>query len=478
MVNIISKKSTNSTKKIFIPILLILILFFSLYLRSSTFWISHWRGDQHMYLGLAMKLEKYGFDQYNIRGIDIVMMPVMKDNSILLLAPHPAKSGTRGKMLNGLLDTGANYYDLPLFQNAPGFPFALMLSHKVFTIKNQLYATAHSDDNRKLANIKLGMIRRAQFFAVIVPLLFCLLTIIAIFALASYLFSSRIGLYAAFIYSINPINLITSQKVWADDMITFFITLTVLIFITAIRKKIPLIALFAGLTCGIATMAKQSGILMVPAIWFILILLNRKNIRDIKSLLIVSLNGYFLLFSLGFLISTAFWFYKVYQVYGNPLFMVDTGNVVSTDKTGWFNKLASRPHPLVLFPIGIPYLSPILALAYLSIKNFVENIKKVNLENILNNGFIILWCWVLNFFILFIMLALIKEHRYMLPIYPALAILSAYYLDRIRKFVGNKISTLVGETLAIALLILTAFWSIPMGQNIILNGDALLLKPF
>jgi len=455
-------------------IILLFILLFALWLRIGTLWISHWRGDQNIYLGLAMKLEKYGLDQYNISGIDIGMVSSAQDNSILLLTPVPAKTGTRGEVLDGLLNTGLTYYNMPLFQNAPGFPYALLLSHRIFLGKEMPYAVAFSKDNYKLRGLKLQQIRNTQFFAVIIPLLASIMTIFTIFLLGKYLFSDQIGLYAAFIYSINPVNIMTSQKIWADDMLTFFVILTVLFFLVALRKKIPIMAFFAGLACGIATLTKQTGILLAPALWLFIVLLKRKDFYNIRGIVKAIFNSYFLFFLIGLLISSGFWFYKVYLVYGTPFFWPDIGDAVAKDTTGWFKVVAGRPHPYILFSIGIPFICPLFLLAYFSIKNFILNLKKIILGEEFNYVFIILWLWILIFYIT----AIGKEHRYMLPIYPPLAILSAYYLSRIKIFIATKSNAFFGEIIIILILLVSAVYTIPLGLNTLMQGTALFLKPF
>jgi 4-amino-4-deoxy-L-arabinose transferase-like glycosyltransferase len=421
-------------------------------------------------------LEKYGLSQYNIRGVDIVSLPLTADNSIKLMAPQLTKIGEQGAMLKRLINHGLSYYDLPLFQNAPGFPFALMLSHKIFAAKTQPYATVFSNDNRLLADLRAKLIFKMQFFATIIPLFFSLMTILAIYILGKYLFSARIGLYAAFIYSVNPVNLLTSQKIWADDMLTFFVLLAVIMFIIAFKKEIPYLAIFAGLACGIATLAKQSGALLLPPIWIFTVFLSKRSIRSLRDLSLAVFNSYFIFFFVGFLVSAGFWFYKVYLVYGAPFFRPEFKNVILDDKTGWFKRLATRPHSYILFSVGIPYLCPLFFLAYYSIKNFIIDIIRVFMKRDFNYEFIILWLWILGFFIVSFKIG--KEHRYMQPIYPALAVLAAYYLDKIRKFIKDKGGNLKAEILIIQLLILNAMWSIPIGISAIFENRALLIKPF
>jgi 4-amino-4-deoxy-L-arabinose transferase-like glycosyltransferase len=260
-------------------------------------------------------------------------------------------------------------------------------------------------------------------------------------------------------------------------MLTFFIVLAVLVFVIAIKKGIPLIAFFAGLSCGIATLAKQSGILLLPAIWIFMLFSNKKEICKIKNVFFAMFNSYFLFFLAGFLASTGFWFYKVYLVYGTPFFRADTSSVYLEESTGWFEILRNRPHPFILFSIGILYLCPLFSLACLSIKNFIEEVKKIFSRLDFSYQFVILWLWILIFLIAIVAIGG-KEHRYMMPAYPSLAILSAYYLDRMRKWVETKKYKLSGEIIVIAILICTALWTVSIGLDIVMRDGALLLKPF
>ena len=61
----------SKRQKIIISILLVLIMVFAFLVRRNTFWLPHWQGDQSHYLGLAMKLDKFGLDYYNLRGIKL-----------------------------------------------------------------------------------------------------------------------------------------------------------------------------------------------------------------------------------------------------------------------------------------------------------------------------------------------------------------------------------------------------------------------
>ncbi|MGB3241243.1 MAG: hypothetical protein WBB66_00095, partial [Candidatus Omnitrophota bacterium] len=70
------------------------------------------------------------------------------------------------------------------------------------------------------------------------------------------------------------------------------------------------------------------------------------------------------------------------------------------------------------------------------------------------------------------------EQRYMLPAIPAAAIISGYYLHRIRAWLDNKTKLHVGKVLVVVILVLCALWSIPFGRSVVLRDGALIRFPF
>jgi len=109
---------------IFTALITFLLLLFASFVRVSTFVLPHDNGDQVFYLGLAMKLDKFGFSGYTMRGIN-----VLGNESIIALIPTEEE---KGSLLKGLARSGVTYYDEPLFHRPYGFAYALMLSHRLF----------------------------------------------------------------------------------------------------------------------------------------------------------------------------------------------------------------------------------------------------------------------------------------------------------------------------------------------------------
>ena len=465
--------------KRYIPVLLLVIIVLAaLFVRKNTFWINHWQGDQCYYLSLAMKLEKYGLAGYNLRGVNVGVIDIVPEGNVRLLFPKPTDNGGKGLILSALIRTGNVHYDIPLFLNAPGFPLALIISNKLFAQEGQPYTALFSNVNRILIEKKPYLIFRAQFFAVIVPLFFSLMTIVTVFLLGKLIFSETVGLCAAFLYSIHPISVFTSQKIWADDMLTFFIASSVLVYLISFGKSKYLLALLAGILCGFAVLSKQTAIFLVPAIWTYTLFIKLKNKRDFRTIFSAIFNVRFLLFVLGLTAVTWFWFYEVYRVYGSPFYVPprDLKAIAEKDTLGWYMVVFNRPHTYILFGIGIPYLCPLFGFAYASFIRFVREVKKFIVRMDPDYEFIILWLWILVFYLTSFKVG--KEYRYMLPVLPPLAILAAVYIDKFRQAIRARTNAGISVTVILLLFVACCFWSLPIGQSAVINNETLILRPF
>jgi len=450
-------------KKIFLPLSILVLLVIHFALRYNTFWFSHVPGDQNQYVGLAMKLQEAGMEGYSLKGID--MRPADRDNHIYIFSPSEDE---KGSLLRGLERSGTDYYDMPFFYKGPAFPIALMISHQIFDRdKNYLLVRSHLGNH--VSKLKPKEFFTAQFYAVIVPLLFSAILMLLTFYLGKLLFSYRIGFYAAFMMVVNPISILSSHKIWADDMQAVFVTLSAILFFLAQKKDKFWLSFLGGISCGIAVLTKQNAGIIFPGLIVYSILIK----RSFKHLIP---------YGIGLTMATASWFYKVYSIYGNPLYSPSHPNLQKTDTTGWFKRIASRPRPLILFSIGIPYLSPLFILAYITLKNFVlrlrlwNSIEKMNKEG---NNIAFLWFWILSFILFFIFYGGGDEHRRMLSAYPAIAVLSAYILNKMRIFFEKRFNNaILFELILLAILIASALWSVPMGIEAVMTNDAIITKPF
>ncbi len=456
------------------------IVLLTLLLRINTFWLPHWVGDQSHYLSLAMKLDHYGFSHYNLRGVDVKFIYFDKNKKLCLVLPAPAGDiSSKGMILEALDMVGIHYYDQPLFHKPPALPYALLVSHKLFTKRKQPYTVVYTNIRKFLWKKRPIVFFRTQFYASIVPIVFSVGLVICTFFIGSLLFSDRVGLYAALLMAINPVSILTAHKLWADDMLSFFAALSVILFIIAIQKRWDWFMLLSGIACGFAVLAKQTGGYLVFSFLIFLFITHEKRIFHIQSMPMILFNRRTVLFVFGVFLISGFWFFKVYGTFGNPLYLPGQSDILQKDMSGWFTQLAKRPAGPILYLIGIPYLCPMFAIAFISFKNFISDGIKAITKKGYDYRFLLLWLIVIVFYY---SLRANKEHRYMLPTYPAIAVLASCYLDRFRIYSG-KFSRFLGNerirnVVLLILFLLCAVWTVPIGIGAGLEDKILLKIPF
>jgi len=442
-------------------LLLFAVLAFAVFLRLPTFALPHDNGDQVFYIGLAMKLDNFGFSEYTLRRVDT------RGNDFIL-GLFPAEEG-EGNLLKGLAKTGVTYYDEPLFHRSYGFPYTLMLSHRIFYGGEPYLALKTTGRNEKgeVYSKDAGKTWFSQFYAAIIPFLFSLLFILATYFLAKSLFSNKIALISAFLISISPIEILCSQKIWADTMLSFFVVSAVALFFLAKGKENPLFSFLAGIACGIAVLVKQTGGFIVIAILIFHLWQNRSRVIRPNEVHRVLFDKYLLLLGLGLVITCFHWFYAVTTTYGNPVYT--PGQPGIEQQASWFMFLSQRPRFLHL--VSMPYMVPLFVLAYLAvlagpfIKGFIDEKK----------AFLVIWALT---FLGILMIMNTKENRHMLPAYPAIAMLSADILQRVGNFIDTKFKKYYGDVFIILVLIACAFYSAPIGVRHAMVNAALIRAPF
>lgn len=475
-------KFLSAKRKILCAVIMLLgVLCAGLLFRVNTFWLPHWVGDQSHYISLAMKIEKLGFNYYNLYGLNVDFIDLDKEKRFRIVYPVlDPDLNSKGLILKGMETVGIMYYTQPLFHKPPALAYALILSHKLFSKNKDLYTVVFTNIAPVLNKVKPKVFFDAQFYAVIIPLFFSLGLMVTAFFIGKMLFSYRAGLYAALLLAINPVSIMTAQKVWADDMVAFFVVLAVLLCLIARRYKLPWIMFLAGVSCGVGVLAKQSGGYIIPGLIIFMVLDNKDSVFNWKKTLNVIFSKEILLFLGGVFLVSGFWFLKVYQVFGNPLYLPNQANIYDKDLSGWFRELAKRPSGVILYSVYIPVFCPLFALMYFSLKKFFINLMKAIAKKEHDYRFVFLW--LITFSFLYFVRGE-KEERLMLPMYPVLAVLAAYSLDALRQWIAkskNKLinKPLVGDAVILALFIICAVYSVPIGIETGLNQTILMKLPF
>ncbi|MFC1480542.1 glycosyltransferase family 39 protein, partial [Candidatus Omnitrophota bacterium] len=316
-----------------------------------------------------------------------------------------------------------------------------------------------------------GAVAGKQFYSIIVPLFFSLLLIVLVYFLAMKLYNnSSVALIAMFLMAISPVDILTSQKVWADDMTACLTVLAVLLYFLAVEKKMPLAAFAGGIACGISAITKQNGAFIAFAIILWHFLINSDRLFRKDTFLKVVFDKNLISFGLGAFLAAGYWFWKVFSVYGSPIYTPSQPDIGRVALTNWFDVVGSRPWYVYL--VGTPYQNPLFILAYIS--PLWLWLDKKRAKNTL-----LLLIWMLVFLVIFhTYLTGGKEHRYLLPSYPAFAILGAYCANRISISIDRRVGLMAGGILLTLGLIASALWSIPMAFEVLFHNGALIMKPF
>jgi len=159
------------------------------------------------------------------------------------ISKDPANYNTIGIYQKELESSGRKlpaYFTKPLFKHPPLFPQIINLSFRVF-----------------------GSTYYAAFK---VSILCGVLLIILAYFLGGKLFDKRVALYSALLMAIEPISWISSQKIWMETTLAFFIVLSIYFFVCVLMKYNPYLMAASGISAGLAGLTKYPGMLALIGI--------------------------------------------------------------------------------------------------------------------------------------------------------------------------------------------------------------------
>jgi 4-amino-4-deoxy-L-arabinose transferase-like glycosyltransferase len=276
------------------------------------------------------------------------------------------------------------------------------------------------------------------------------LTLILSFLIAKKLFNKKIAFYSLLFLTFIPLHIDYSVFSYVDGTITFLAILSVYL---AINNRILLSAIAAGLTI----LTKYNGAFILPVLLFIIYMNNKKDIkRLIKDALIISIVP----MAIG-----SIWFIRNFIALGNPVWpfmnslfngyqiktfaeanvgslnpinLLDINGVVSIF-LGIFGVPNGNINSFSFF--NIPYLNILLtiwlAATIIFIIPFLIGIpsKKLKYKNLL-----MIWIgFYIILIILYVMNASWSVARFLLPAFPAVALIWAYGMQKIETLKIKKV---------------------------------------
>jgi len=238
------------------------------------------------------------------------------------------------------------------------------------------------------------------------------LSVFLSYILGGKLFSKIVGLYSAILFSLIPIHVYSSGKIWTDTLVVFFVLLTLISFWEGYEKENVKYKVLFGLFLALAIMARYTSLWMVP-IFFVYFLIRDNSLKFLKDK--------YLWYAIGIFSLTLFpWFAYGFVYYGNFLGAFIHGYKAA----GYWG--GTQPWSFFLENswkiFSIVGILSIISFLYILIKK--EFLRRE-----------IYFLLILIVFFSSIVLAMPhKEVRFIMPIVPVICLISGFFIDKLKKY--------------------------------------------
>lgn len=272
--------------------------------------------------------------------------------------------------------------------------------------------------------------------------LFGSLALIPTYLLAKDLFGLRVGILSSIILSLAPAEMLFSVVVMSDIVSMFFIAATVYLLYSGLNstKCLYLGSFILGVTMGV----RQTDILLIFI--FIIILFYKKNQKEFLTSLI--------LLSLG----VTLWLVPVIVDTGvsNFIYAQSTQGKAASDM-GTLNSLGGLNLSSLIVTVKalisllkIGWSNSIIPFSLIAIGALIYRIKDSK-KLLAEKWQVILLGWMIPYFLLFIFVTYLEFPRYLLPIFPPMAIIFGYSSIRLIDKINIKY---IKEVLAIIIILI------------------------
>ena len=294
------------------------------------------------------------------------------------------------------------------------------------------------------------------------PMVFLASLLIALlFFLFQKVWNFEISFTAALLLSMAPFCIGLSRLVHLDNLLTFFMAISIISYAAAIKTKNNNYKIISAVAFSLALLTKITA-LFVPIIlvlWILYIGISQNGLKSLRNPL-----KYFDLWDISWLIiGFSIFIYSFPLMWSNPVlgFLVHLKNSVSVADSGheafFLGKVSDSPSKLFYPVVTFSRMTEIMIVGlFLGIVAYAISIykKTIKAENVL----ILIW-------IIFITLVVMREpkvgDRYLEPIWPALAMVSSLGLVNSVRFILKKVSDKLKSFSGQVAILLVFFASIP-----------------
>lgn len=241
---------------------------------------------------------------------------------------------------------------------------------------------------------------------------FATASVFLVYILGKNMFNKNIGLYGATFFSLIPINIFCSERIWTDSFVVFFILLTFISFWKGYEGNNKRYKILFGLFLALSLLARYTTLWITP-VFLLSLLIRDKSLKFLQDKYLWKAIGLFFLVLIP-------WFIYGYFFYNNPLGGFIHGFKASAYWGGVQSWNYFFTNSWLIFSIlGELFLVSLLYILYK--KEYIH--KEIYL----------LMIWGISFSII-VMAMPHKEERFITPVIPVICLLGAFFIDKLKKY--------------------------------------------
>lgn len=265
------------------------------------------------------------------------------------------------------------------------------------------------------------------------------LTVLFVYKISKYIFKrDAVALASAFFYSIAFFPIQNSHFYVVDVLLTTTATILMYRLLMYLKKPTLMNVIIIATLCGAMIATKFTAVIFIVLTGAVIVWKNLNN----RSLM------FFHLMNFGVIFAASFFFFMPYAFIENQRYFSDIGAQL---------KMNSNPY---IFPYTLQYIGTLPYFYYLKniflwglgpLISIPALVGFLNLKKYLKNHSHVLLMVFLVFYFAIVGRSAVKFMRYMLPLYPLLAVLAGYGLFRIKE---------ISKYLALVVVALAVIWTI------------------